>query len=150
MKISWQDIRRKLKHCNERDLVGMIGDLYKLNKENKYYIHAKFFDDKATFNQYKEIITKSLIFEPFEAKPKLSVARKVITDYKKANDNIQGLLDLMLHYLDCGTYMANRYGYYENGFYGSMRSMFKSSVKEASQLPEKKDMYLDKLSVIAI
>ena len=87
--------------------------------------------------------------EPFEDRPKLSVARKAITDYKKANGNVNGLLELILHYLDCGAFMATKYGYYENGFYSSMLSMFKSAIRVIKKSDGEADKYLNDLSKIA-
>lgn len=136
MKAGWTELRKILSRASERDLIGLICDLYKLNKDNKNYLHAKFFNDTETLDKYKKQITDSLVVVPYEKKPKLANARKAISDYKKASSSINGLLQLIMTYLDCGAFMASKYGYYEGGFYESMQSMFKSALKIMQEHPE--------------
>jgi len=62
-KYTWKDIRSKLSKCSERDLIGLIGDLYKLNKDNKNFLNTMFYNDESAITQYQEVISKSLIFE---------------------------------------------------------------------------------------
>ena len=51
-KVGWKEVRVKLNRMSDRDLIGLVGDLYKLNKENESYLKAKFFDDKETYQKY--------------------------------------------------------------------------------------------------
>jgi hypothetical protein len=148
-KIGWKEIRLKLNRMSERDLIGLIGDLYKLNKGNESYLKAKFFDDKETYLKYTNKIKSCLVVEPFEKKPKLAEAKKIISDYKKANGNTEGLVNLMLHYLYCGKIMAELYGYYENGFYGSMESMYRNTKKLILDNPSLDSKYEDKLNSLS-
>lgn len=147
-KYTWKDIRSKLSKCSERDLIGLIGDLYKLNKDNKNFLNTMFYNDESAITQYQEVISKSLIFEPYEAKPKLAVARKAIMDYKKAKGITPDLIELMLHYLDCGSIMASNFGYYEGGYFESMFSMYKGLEKIFQTNPELESLYQKNLQDI--
>ncbi|QGP56965.1 hypothetical protein PsalMR5_04556 (plasmid) [Piscirickettsia salmonis] len=42
MKQNWTEVKKQLKYCSERDLMGIIQDLYKLNKNNKDYLHLRY------------------------------------------------------------------------------------------------------------
>ena len=42
MKQNWTEVKKQLKYCSEKDLLGIIQDLYKLNKPNKEYLHLRF------------------------------------------------------------------------------------------------------------
>ena len=51
----------------------------------------------------------------------------------------------MLHYLDCGKIVAQSFGYYENGFYESMQTMYLSTVKLIMDNPDISKSYTQKL-----
>ncbi|MCF6768533.1 hypothetical protein L3V86_09190 [Thiotrichales bacterium 19S11-10] len=42
LKQNWTEVKKQLKYCSERDLLGLIQDLYKLNHDNRDYLNLKF------------------------------------------------------------------------------------------------------------
>jgi hypothetical protein len=57
------------------------------------------------------------------------VARKAITDYRRATKDIPGTLNLMLTYVEQGTRFTSEYGDFEESFYNSMESVFSEATK---------------------
>ena len=55
---------------------------------------------------------------------RLSVARKAITDYKKVATSLEGVIELMLFYVETGVAFTNAYGDIDEPFYNSMESMY--------------------------
>ena len=129
MKKRWAEIRKIINELSKDDFLDLFKEIYTLNKTNVNYLHAKFFNDKETIDGYKKQISNYLIVEPYEKKPQLASAKKVISDFKKANVCVISLLELIVCYLECGLYMASDFGYYESNFYGSMQSMFRMAIK---------------------
>ncbi len=52
--------------------------------------------------------------------PRLAVGRDVIRDYKKAEGDLIGTLDLMLTYVEEGTYFTREFGDIDEAFYASL------------------------------
>ncbi|MCP4474356.1 MAG: hypothetical protein GY821_07275 [Gammaproteobacteria bacterium] len=42
LKKNWTEVKKRLKYCNEKELTGIIQELYKLNHPNKGYLHLRF------------------------------------------------------------------------------------------------------------
>lgn len=59
---------------------------------------------------------------PGEAR--LSVARKVVSDFKKTADSTTQIADLMLYYVECGVRFTDAFGDIDEPFYASMESMY--------------------------
>ena len=133
-KISWKDVRAKLTLCSERDLLTLISDLYSLDAKNKRFLEARFISKKDSLTSYKKTIRESVhpdIEKPFQ----LREGRNAIAEYKKATGNIEGTLDLMIYYVECGTEFTLEYGDIDGPFYNSLGSMFEA----AAQLLKKAD-----------
>ena len=59
----------------------------------------------------------------------MRVARKVITDFRRATKDISGTLNLMLTYVVQGTRFTSEYGDIEESFYNSMESVLSEAAK---------------------
>lgn len=125
---SWKEIRVKLNKNSHRDLLGLIGDLYALRKENKNFLDARFMKGTHVLEPYKAIIKKN-ICPDFPHPIKTSVARKAISDYKKAIGHPHDLAELMVYYVECGVQFTLTYGDIDEPFYSSLESMFQQAVR---------------------
>ena len=54
---------------------------------------------------------------------RLAAGRKAISDYKKANGDLRGLLTLMVFYVQCGNDFTLKFGDIDETFYDSQCSM---------------------------
>lgn len=128
--ISWKDIRSVLKEATHKDLLNLIGDLYALRKENQSFLHARFTKDENTLAPYKDAIEKYLSpAEPWKQPIKLSLARKAISDYRKASGDPEGLTELMLFYAECGVNFTLDFGDIDEPFYNSVEGVFSDGLK---------------------
>jgi ATP-dependent DNA ligase len=59
----------------------------------------------------------------------LKDAKKVLSDYKKATGNKIAIIDLMVHYVECGNDFTLQFGDLDEPYYASIESVFESALK---------------------
>jgi hypothetical protein len=126
-KILWSTLKSKLSKYNNIELLELIADLHSLSADNKRFIEAKVINNNDTIEKYRDIISKSINTDaPWKKSHQLSLktAKKAISDYKKATGNIDGIIDLMIHYIECGTEFTCEFGDIDENFYYSLETMF--------------------------
>ena len=127
---SWQDIKKTIKEFDNASLLQIIADLYKLNKNNQHFLHARFAQSTDMLLPYKAIIRRAVCPEVERNQDlRLSDGRRAIRDYKKASGNAEGLLELMVYYVECGNEFTLSYGDIDESFYYSVESVFDDAVK---------------------
>lgn len=128
--MSWQSIKQELKKHSDQKLVSLIGELYKLDKNNQRFLLARFSSEEtnAVLQDYKDIISKSVCPNPPKVL-RLSVAKKAVNDFKKANDNVTHTIDLMIYYVEKGVEFTAMYGDINESFYCSLESMFETAIE---------------------
>lgn len=137
----WVDIKKTLSNCSDKYLIDFISDLYLISSQNKNFIEAHFIKNDAILTRYKNIIKKHIApSEPWKGQPvKLKDAKKVICYYKKATDDIVGLIDLMICYVEYGTDFLCEFGDMHDQYYYSLESVFNNALK-LIESSEHKDM----------
>ena len=137
-KKNWTEIRKKLASCSERDLLGLISELYELSKENLNFLEARFLQDTSALDRYKAHIKRYLApDEPWKPSQQISIreAKKAISDYRKASSNAINLIDLMVYYIECGTDFSCEFGDMDEAYYASLESMFDKAVTLMKKQP---------------
>jgi hypothetical protein len=147
---SWQEMRRQLASKSQKELLDLIRDLYALHPEVKDFLHARFQTSTRNLRPYKKTIQEALYPDVVHGEDlDLERGRKAINDYKKATNDPLGTLDLMAHYVECGTQFAVEYGYGDEGFFESLDAMFTQMVKTLQQSDEETvDRFLPRLEAI--
>ncbi len=131
---SWRHIRAILNKADHKDLVKLVGDLYELRKENQDFLHTRFLRDVSSLAPYKETIEHYISpAEPWKNPVRISLARKVISDYRKAVGDPEGLAELMLFYVECGVSFTLEFGDIDEAFYRSVVSVFSDGMKMLNQ-----------------
>ncbi len=127
-KISWKDVKPVLSEFSSTQLLGLVQDLYRLNAENALFMHARFLRDDTKQGHLAPYMTRiqGAISpkQPWKQDVKLAEGRKSISEFKKANGNIRDTLTLMIYYVKCGHDFTLEFGDIDEGFYGSLSSMF--------------------------
>ena len=127
---SWKDIRAVLNNAGHKDLLNLVGDLYALRKGNQDFLNARYLKDASTLVPYKETIEHYISpAEPWKNPVKTSLARKAISDYRKAVGDPEGLAELMLFYVECGVNFTLEFGDIDEAFYCSVESVFSDGMK---------------------
>lgn len=125
-KPTWKTVKSEIAYWDQKRLLGLVQDLYGLNRTNADFLHARLLgsDEGDTLAPYKKRIQTAVCpKEPWKQDVRLSDARKAIADYRKAKGEPHGLLTLMIHYVRCGNDFTLEFGDIDEPFYNSMCSM---------------------------
>ena len=127
----WRKVKIKLEKKSHTDLIKMIKALYDRSDNNKNFIKASISEGLAIIEPYKNIISDAIYLDTNDrySEIEFSKARKAISDFKKANSDAKCVLDLMIHYVEVGTYQTNGICIDYAQYYDSLESMFKSIIK---------------------
>jgi len=128
----WSEIKTRLKPINERLVLDMLRDLYELSSENKRFMSARLSqNDGESLEAYRHEIMESLN-PSFDNPLDLQRGRKAISGYQKAAPHdAEGLLDLMLVYVESGNAYTMDNGDINETFYDSLCSMMSRIQKSA-------------------
>jgi hypothetical protein len=131
-KLTVRELRQHLAGKSQDDLISDIVTLFtKLDSVKDYYamqIGGTHSDD--LLNRYKAVIKQVFMPSRGHGSGRLSVARKAVTDYKKASVSPDGLADIMLYYVEMGVQFTLRYGDIDEPFYNSMEGMYEQALKQ--------------------
>jgi len=136
VKLKLNELKRELKEFNQKELIQLISELYKLNKDVQHYLSNKFIGEDAIIDLYEK--TKKKINDEFFpergfGKMRLGEAKNAISNFKKVSCDESKTLDLMLFYVEIGTEFTNTYGGMDGKFYDSMASMYNKVVIECNK-----------------
>lgn len=139
---SWIDVKKQITSCDKKQLIALVGDLYRLSADNKNFFHTRFSLGEDHLEAYKHIIQISMnpSLEDNEML-NIKIANKVIKNYSKAIDNPQGEAELMVFYVECGNNFTLSYGDIDEYFYNSVLDMYERATETVQELPigEQKD-----------
>jgi hypothetical protein len=148
----WLDLKTALSKLSNSELINLIRELYSLEKVNEDFLDARFRRSKEVMERYKEKIQIHLApYEPWKDNQPISIssAKKVLSDYKKATKDKLGLIDLMVHYVECGTDFLCEFGDAYEQYYISLESVFEHVLKIMKEF-EEADMqgFIQRLKVV--
>lgn len=121
----------RVKNLDKNELVKLVTELVNLRRGNKAYVEAKLSEPSElpkAIKHFKKIIEGEFFPRRGEPKMRLAVAKKAVRDFKKATNSFEGILDLMIFYVEAGTKFTNTYGDIDEHFYSSMDSTFKEVI----------------------
>ncbi|MDV7144739.1 hypothetical protein R3X27_18820 [Tropicimonas sp. TH_r6] len=126
-KPSWIDIKQVISGWSDKQLVGLVQDLYRLCPENAAFLNARLLQQSAPKQRlapYKKRIRAAVSpREPWKQDVRLSEGRKAISEFKKANGNVRDVLMLMTYYVQCGNDFTLEFGDIDERFYDSLCTM---------------------------
>jgi hypothetical protein len=136
VKLKITDLKRQLKEYPQKELIELVVEMFKANKEVQNYLSSKFLGDAAIevlFNQARKKIENEFFPDRGLGKLRLAEAKKEITAFKKATNDEKRTVDLMLFYVESGVDFTNTYGDISEGFYSSMEKMFDQVAMECDR-----------------
>lgn len=99
--------KKYIKALDRQGLEQLVLDLYSAREEAKEFLeYAVHPNDKAKFEQYKEIITNEFFPKRGDGKKRFSVCKKAVSDFKALTPDQLLLCDLMLCVPECASEMA--------------------------------------------
>ncbi|WP_440955254.1 DUF6155 family protein [Methanosarcina sp. Mfa9] len=141
--LKWSDLKKTLQDADQKELLHIIKDLYKLSEKNRMFLMARCMDLKVldgVLNTYKQVIKDDFFPKRGYGALRYSVAEKAIKDYSEASGDFAGTMELMFFYVENGVEFTSKYGDIDEDFYIKIYGMLE---KFCTQLktPEGKALY---------
>ncbi len=128
---TWADVKAVLAGLEQKQLVQLAGDLYRLSKENKDFFHARFAVGEDPLAPYKKSIQESMYPDVYKNKPiQISKAKEAIRRYSKAVGDPLGEAELMTFFVECGNSFTVEFGDIDEGFYNALNLMYRRTIEK--------------------
>ncbi len=130
-KISVRTLRNQLKQRSQNDLIEELVLLFSRfdDVRNYYQFQLSGEPDEDVVAKYKAAIAEEFSTHGRPGEGRLSVARRVVNQYKKVAPSERSLIDLMLFYVEAGVKYTNAFGDIDEPFYNSMESMYERTLE---------------------
>jgi hypothetical protein len=136
-KPSWSDVKTAIAKFERPALISLISDLYAYSTPNKNFIHARFSLGSDSLKPYKKIIEDALFPDVMSNDDvEIATAKKAISDYGKAVGDPNGMLELMVYFVECGASFSLDVGYGDEYFFASLERMYEKAIKLLLTLDE--------------
>ena len=119
--------QKRLEDLKKSELIALIKELMRLDKNNQAFVQARFAtgaEIAKPVEHYKQVIRNEFFPTKGFGQLRLRVAKKAISDFKKASNDIKTTLDLMIYYVEMGVAYTNKFGDINENFYSSMETVF--------------------------
>ncbi|WHY83976.1 DUF6155 family protein [Neobacillus novalis] len=151
MKIKVTDLKKQLKEYDQKELIELIVEMYKTNKEIQNYLSSKFLGEEVIetlFLKARGKIENEFFPNRGNAKLRLVEAKKEINAFKKATNDEIRTVELMLFYVEQGIEFTCAYGDISENFYMSMEKMFDQVAMECDGNEELYKHFSTRLHVV--
>lgn len=130
-KIGIKDLKAYLEQRTQAELIADIVDLFRRVDAVKDYYQLRLEADSSeeVLAPYKAAIQQEFFPSRGFGEARLSIAQKPIREYKKISSSPEGLIELMVFYVEMGVRFTNAYGDINESFYSSMERMYERAVK---------------------
>ncbi|SPD73849.1 conserved hypothetical protein [uncultured Desulfobacterium sp.] len=147
---SWSEVKAALVTLDQKQLLNLVADLYRLSNENKTFFHTRFGIGDDQLGPYRKIIEECMFPDIYSNKPiQVSKAKKAISDYSKAVGDPAGIAELMTFFVECGNSFTVNYGDIDEAFYDALNRMYRRTIDKVLTLPkERQDEFRARLEVI--
>lgn len=146
--MSKTEVKKYIKSLDRSSLEDLVMDLYSARKEAKEFLEYVIKpNDRAKFEEYREIIEKEFYPKRGDGKMRFSVCRKAVVAYKSLDPAPILLADLMLYIPEYASEIANDYGDLWEAFYDAAVNNFAAAMKYISKhgLQERFQSRIDKI-----
>jgi hypothetical protein len=147
---TWSDVKNRVAILDQKQLVQLAGDLYRLSNENRDFFHARFAVGEDPLAPYKKTIAECMYPDIYRDKPiEISKAKRAISSYSKATGDPLGEAELMTFFVECGNSFTVEFGDIDEEFYDALNLMYKRTIEKVLSLPlEQRDDFRERLEEI--
>ena len=147
---TWSDVKAAVVNIDQKQLVKLLSDLYRLSKENQAFLHARFSVGEDPLGPYKKTIDECMYPDIYSNKPiQISKAKRAISSYSKAVGDPLGEAELMTFFVECGNNFTVNFGDIDEGFYDALNRMYRQAIDKVLSLPgEQRGEFKDRLEAI--
>ncbi len=146
--MTWKSVKDYLMTLDNKQLVAIIGENYKLSKTVKYNLELKLLANSANKSAMEDALFKEYaqtIYEGFFPKRgttiRLSKSRKALQDFIKLKPSDRKLLDIKLAYLKAGTEFVDEYGDMSDSYFVSALKLYREVMELATRQSLLADYY---------
>ncbi len=124
-----RDVKEWLNPMQKDEIIKLVGDLYKKNKQVQEYLDFMVKPNEAEIhNLYREKLIYAFT-STRKKKISLKEAKKAITDLKKFNPKPEYVADLMMLYVEIGIDLYISYGYGDSDYFYSIGNTLFEALK---------------------
>ena len=125
----WSTVKTAASELSQKELLSLVGELYRLSKQNQAFLHARFADRDAAMEECKAVVAESLYPDVQRDRPlQVAKAKKAVADFCKAVADPFAHAELMLFFLEQGNAFTLEFGDIDAGFYSALVAMARCAV----------------------
>jgi hypothetical protein len=132
----WRAAKEALQSFDRAGLLGLIQDLYAMDKGNKAFLHARLGLGSDQRAPYKAIISRWICPDLVRSQSvSISKAKKAIADYKKAIGEPAGLAELSIFYCEEAFSFLESCAFEDERYFIALIRMYDQAVNLVLDLP---------------
>jgi hypothetical protein len=149
-KQTWSAVKSAASKPGQQDLLGLIGELYRLSSQNGAFLHARFTDQSVAMEEFKAIVSECLYPDVLRDRPlQVAKAKKAVADFCKAVADPVAHAELMVFFVEQGNAFTLEYGDIDAGFYSALLKMARRAVEVICGLPvELQESFRERLAEV--
>ena len=133
---SWKAVKAALQSFDRAGLLGLVQDLYAVDRDNQAFLHARLDLGSDQLAPYKAIISRWICPDLMRNQPvSISKAKKAIADYKKAIGLPAGLAELSIFYCEEAFSFVESCAFEDERYFVGLIHMYDQAVKHVLNLP---------------
>lgn len=149
-KQTWSTVKSAACKLSQQELLGLVGELYRLSHQNKDFLHARFGDQIVALEEYKGIISEYLYPDVSRDRPlQTAKANKAVADFCKAAADPVVHAELMVFFVEQGNAFTLDHGDIDADFYSALLKMARRAVEVISSVPlELQESFRERLAEV--
>jgi hypothetical protein len=133
---SWKAIKAALQSFDRAGLLGLVQDLYALDKGNKAFLNTRLGLGSEQLAPYKAVISRWICPDLMKNQSvSISKAKKAIADYKKAIGQPAGLAELSTFYCEEALSFVESCAFEDERYFVALIRMYDRAVQCVLDLP---------------
>ena len=133
---SWKVVKAAIQSFDRAGLLGLVQDLYAVDKNNRAFLHARLGLGSDQLAPYKAIISRWICPDLVRSESvSISKAKKAIADYQKAIGEPAGLAELSIFYCEEAFSLVESYAFEDERYFVALIRMYDQAVKRVLDLP---------------
>jgi hypothetical protein len=133
---SWKAVKAALQSFDRAGLLGLVQDLYAVDKDNQAFLHARLGLGSDQLAPYKAIISRWICPDLMRNQSvSISKAKQAIAYYKKAIGEPTGLAELSIFYCEEAFSFVESYAFEDGRYFVGLIHMYDRAVHCVVDLP---------------
>lgn len=132
----WADVKKNGLKLDQKELVKLLGQLYRLSSENQDFLNSRFSATGQPLSPFKEIIRDCMCPGiSSDDSVQIAKAKRAIVNYFKASHDFAGKAELETYFVECGNRFTLKYGDIDEPFYVALNNMYRKAIESVLALP---------------